>query len=439
MELEPELTILIPVLNERANVEELLPRLGRVLGELHCRHEVVVVDGGSTDGTTAAAERLGANVLVQIAPGYGGALREGFAAARGTFVLTLDADLSHDPDFIGKLWRERHDADVVIASRYVRGGVAYMPFHRKLLSRVLNRFFAAGLGLPLRDLSSGFRLYNARALAGIEFEGRNFDILEEVLVKVYAEGWRVKEIPFTYYPRDRGSSHARIVSFGIDLLRSFGRLWQLRSSIESADYDERAFYSIIPLQRYWQRRRHRIVTRMARGMGRTLDVGCGSSIILQSLNDAVGVDVLTNKLRYMRRYGLPLLRGSVMALPARDASFDCVVCSQVIEHIPADPAIFDELVRVLRPGGLLILGTPDYDTIGWQTIEPLYGFFAPGGYKDEHITHYTLQSLTELAARYNLEILETGYVCRSELILALRKGAASRKVPSSPDGVKPTA
>lgn len=417
----PELSVLVPVLNERQNLEELLPRLGRVLDKLRCSSEVLVIDGGSADGTPATAERLGARVLVQQSPGYGGALREGFAAARGRWILTLDADLSHDPDFIVKLWRERDNADLVIASRYVRGGVAIMPFGRKLLSRILNRFFAAGLGLPVRDLSSGFRLYRKEVLDGLTIEGRNFDVLEDVLVKVYAEGWRVLEVPFTYFPRDRGSSHARIFRFGVDLLRAFARLWRLRSSIRSADYDERAFYSLIPLQRYWQRRRHEIVTHMTRGVGRTLDVGCGSSVILQSLNDAVGLDVLANKLRYMRRYGVPLVRGSVFALPAKNASFDCVVCSQVIEHIPADPAILSELVRVLRPGGLLVLGTPDYDTIGWRTIEPLYGFFAPGGYEDEHITHYTLASLTELVGEHGLDVAETAYVLGSELILALRK------------------
>ena len=424
-----DLTVLIPVLNERDNLTALLPRLRHVLAQLGCTCEVVVVDGGSSDGTADAARQLGARVLVQRGPGYGGALREGFAGAQGEYVLTLDADLSHDPDFIVKLWRGRASADVVIASRYVKGGVAYMPLNRKLLSRVLNRFFALGLGLPVRDLSSGFRLYRARVLDGLQLQGRNFDVLEEILVKAYAEGWRVIELPFTYYPRDRGSSHARVIRFGIDLLRAFARLWRLRSSIESADYDERAFYSRIPLQRYWQRKRHHTITAMARGAGRTLDVGCGSSVILQSLNFAVGIDVLANKLRYMRQYGVPLVRGSVMALPMRAATFDCVVCSQVIEHLPADPVIFDELVRVLRPGGLLVLGTPDYATIGWRTIEPLYGLLAPGGYKDEHITHYTRARLAELAARYNLQIVEHAYVLRSELIMALRKAGDVAREP----------
>jgi hypothetical protein len=78
---------------------------------------------------------------------------------------------------------------------------------------------------------------------------------------------------------------------------------------------------------------------------------------------------------------------------------------------------------VLRPGGLLILGTPDYATIGWRVIEPLYGLAAPGGYKDEHITHYTLASLRERAERHGYDLIDSAYVCRSELIMALRKRA----------------
>lgn len=417
----PVLSIVVPVLNERENVERLLPRTRAVLQTIECSYEIVVVDGGSTDGTAAAAEVGGARVVVQTLPGYGGALREGLATARGTYVLTLDADLSHDPNFIVKLWRNRDRAAVVIASRYIKGGVAYVPRHRLLLSRAVNAFFSRALGLSVHDFSSGFRLYHAEVVRSLTLESTNFEILEEILVKIYAEGWRVLEIPFTYYPRERGSSHARIFAFGTALLRAFFRLWKLRSSIESADYDERAFYSRIPLQRWWQRRRHEIICTWARDAGKTLDIGCGSSVMLQSLNNVVGLDIVHNKLRYMRRYHVPLVRGSIFALPVRDATFDCLICSQVIEHVPYDDQMFIEFRRVLRPGGLLILGTPDYATVGWRTIEPLYGFFVPGGYKDEHITHYTRERLTELCSEWGFTLLQTAYVLRSELVLALRR------------------
>jgi dolichol-phosphate mannosyltransferase len=416
-----DLTALLPVLDERDNVAALLSRLQPILRGLGCTSEVLVVDGGSHDGTAEVARELGARVLVQRMTGYGGALREGFAAARGQFVLTLDADLSHDPDFIGKLWRARETADVVIASRYVKAGVAYMPFHRRLLSIVLNRLFASGLGLPLRDLSSGFRLYRASALAGLALHGRNFDVLEEIVVKAYAEGWRVVEVPFTYYPRDRGSSHARIFRFGLDLARAFRRLRPVRNAVEAADYDERAFYSRIPLQRYWQRRRHRLITELARGAGRTLDAGCGSSVLLQSLNNAVGLDLRANKLRYMRRYGVPLVQASVAALPFRGGSFACVVCAAVVDQVGADAPLFAEFARVLRPGGLLVITTPDYDRLPWRAIEFLYCRLGPGGYTSARITRYTRARLLEAVARHGLEIVRQTYIFGSELILEMRK------------------
>jgi len=80
--------------------------------------------------------------------------------------------------------------------------------------------------------------------------------------------------------------------------------------------------------------------------------------------------------------------------PLRDGAFDCLISSQVIEHVPYDAALFSEMERVLEPGGLLIIGTPDYSTLGWQIIEPHYGALLPGGYRDEHITHYTRENLS---------------------------------------------
>jgi len=388
--------------------------------------EIIVVYGNSTDGTPAAARELGARVIPECRPGYAGALESGFAEARGDYVLTLDADLSHEPDFVAKLWRARTRADIIIASRYVHGGMAYTSLLRKFLSRVLNGTMRRLLSMPVRDLSSGFRLYRRKALDDIALEGSNFEVLEELVVKAYANGSNIAEVPFTYFPRENGRSHARLIRFGWDLTRSAAKLWRLRNSIASADYDERAFYSVIPLQRYWQRRRHRIITFWVRGADRILDIGCGSSLIIQSLNNAMGMDVHLGKLRFLRRHGIPLLRGSAFSLPFKDDSFDCLISSQVIEHIPYAAELFTEMNRVLRPGGVLVIGTPDYSTVGWRLIEPMYGFLIPGGYRDEHITHYTRQSLLDVLNQYGFAHDETAYVARSELIMRMRKQEVHR-------------
>jgi glycosyltransferase involved in cell wall biosynthesis len=417
-----DISVVLPVMNERENVSELLPRLKSILEREKLTYEILVIDGNSSDGTREVAESHGARVLPERKRGYAGALTTGLAEATGDYILTLDADLSHEPDFVTKMWRARTRADIVIASRYTRGGVAYSGFFRKKLSDFLNFGLRRMLSMPVGDLSSGFRLYRREAVQeDLELDSQNFEIQEEILVKAYARGYSVTEVPFVYFPRGSGRSHARVFRFGVDLFKSAIKLWKIRNSLNSADYDERAFYSIIPIQRYWQRRRHSIVLLWARGHQRILDAGCGSSIIIQTLNNAIGMDFNFPKLRFMSRYGIPLVRGSAFALPFKDNSFDCLISSEVIEHIAFDDSLFTEMRRVLRPDGTLILGTPDYATLGWRIIEPVYGFLIPGGYHDEHITRYTKSTLTDILKRHGFEVEGTAYVGRSEMILKCRK------------------
>lgn len=297
-----------------------------------------------------------------------------------------------------------------------------MPISRYCLSRVLNVFFSRGLSLYVHDMSSGFRLYRSAVLRSINVEARDFDVLQEILVRAYAEGWRTTEVPFHYAPRRHGTSNARVFRFGLAYLKRFGHLWKLRNSILCADYDNRAYDSIIWLQRYWQRSRFRHVTDLIANEGPVLDVGCGSSRIISALpQKSVAVDVLFRKLRYARRFSRHLVQGSVFALPFSSTSFPCVLCSQVIEHIPKDPRVLDELCRIVVPGGRLVIGTPDYANWEWVLIEKLYGFFAPGAYADEHISHYTRSELLSLLIARGFVHEATRYIMRGELILAFRK------------------
>jgi dolichol-phosphate mannosyltransferase len=223
-----DIAIVIPALNERLNLELLLPSLKEVLGGLGLVAEIIVVDGGSHDGTLEAAEQLGARVVPQEERGYGGALLAGFAATTAPYIVTMDADLSHRPVFLENFWKQRDEAEVLIASRYVAGGQAEMGFVRRQLSHILNRTYSKVLSLPLRDLSSGFRMYHKGVLAKIDLQARDFDALEEILVKVYSQGWRIKEVPFHYMARVSGSSHARLIKFGWAFLKTLLRMRRLR-------------------------------------------------------------------------------------------------------------------------------------------------------------------------------------------------------------------
>jgi dolichol-phosphate mannosyltransferase len=421
-----ELSVVIPVWNGEHSLGRLLPRVSAVLASAVGQPAEILVATPKDDTSGELVERAGGRVVHYDEPGYGHALNAGLANARGHWVVTMDADFSHHPEFIRTLWLRRREADVLIASRYVSGAVAEMSMSRKIASRVLNRVYRTTLSLPYRDLSSGFRMYRRRVLEDIgPVSEEGLGALQELLVKAFSQGWTIKEVPL-FYRQSKGWARGRLAQLSLGYLRELGELIALRNSVKAADYDSRAFDSWIPLQRYWQRARFRIIRGMVDGGSRILDIGCGSSRILASLPQAVGVDLQIRKLRWMRAPGRQLVAASLSELPFTDGSFDAVICSEVIEHIPHDEIVLSDMVRVLQPGGTLVLGTPDYGRWIWRTLEGMYKKVFPQGYATEHINPYTRQSLRREIESMGLVVLDVQYVGASEMIFKAVKPKAAR-------------
>jgi dolichol-phosphate mannosyltransferase len=419
---ELEVSVVIPSKNEAANLLQLLPTLEESLDKLGVTWEILVVDPGSPDRTREVVEATRATYVHETTPGYGAAILHGISIARGRYIITMDADLSHPAKFIQDLYHARDTADIIIASRYVEGGRADQPAARLLLSQILNTFFRFGLSMNVRDMTSGFRLYRRSAFRNLKPTFTNFVVLIEILLLAFKNGRAIREVPFHYQPRGQGRSNAQIIQFGLDYLRLFHRMWGIRNSVNFPDYDWRAHDSRIPLQRYWQRRRHKIILEFTPPNVSTLDVGCGSSKILAAMPHAIGVDMRFDKLSFMRKTNRLLVQGDGCCLPFPTASFECAISSQVIEHIPDEGGRhLDELTRVLKPGGILVLGTPDYGNWQWVVTERLYDLAAPGAYAEEHVTHYTYISLKEALVKRGYEVLDHAYILKGELIFKARK------------------
>jgi SAM-dependent methyltransferase len=419
-----ELSLIIVSDKAFNNWLELLAHVHETLGMLKLSYEILVA-ATPDKNTRQLVERNLCTLVPAPTENYGILLRTAIHQASGGYILTIDADQTQPGDLIRRLWEARGAAEITIGSRYRQGGIADMPAARKLLSRFSNLLFSRGLDLQVRDMSSAFRLYKSQVLKTLVLESKDYEILQEILVQALMAGYRIGEIPFHYRSRDRAFS--RVWQFGRSYLRAFARLWKLRNSIASADYDARAYDALMPPQRYWQRQRYKIITRLISENGqnhRVLDVGCGSSRIIGALPaGSLVLDILIRKLRYSRRFGKPAVQGSIFNLPVPDQSFPCVLCSQVIEHIPR-ANVLDELNRVLQSGGFLILGTPDYGNWQWLVIEWLYKILLPQAYADEHITHYTHRELVdEFVTKRGYKLESTSYILRGELILGLRKPA----------------
>jgi dolichol-phosphate mannosyltransferase len=231
----PDFTIVVPTYNERDRLGALLERVFAACHHAGLAVEVVVVDDNSADGTGVVADEWAARSPVRVIHraaklGLGSAVLDGFAAARTDIVGVMDADLSHPPELLPRLFRtiSRGDFDIVVASRYIRGGgTAAWSLGRRLLSRI-----ACALARPLtpvRDAMSGFFLIRRERLHGFRTSVRGFKIGLELIVR--SNPRRLAEVGYVFVGRSIGASKMTIA----EAAGFVAQLWQLyRDSLSAA-------------------------------------------------------------------------------------------------------------------------------------------------------------------------------------------------------------
>lgn len=230
----PEVSVILPSYEEADNLRWLIPTLQSELSELGVSHEILVVDAEvPRDETPSICKEFG----VDYVPRQGGslyshALITGIAKSRGLWILCMDSDGSHPPRFVPELWSARDRADLVIASRYVGGGATQNPAVLIFLSYAVNLTFRLVLGFRCRDVSNSFRLYRGDYLRSLELECRNFDILEEILLKMQLRypDLSIEEVPFTFETRKAGKTKRDLFAFALGYLATLGRLHRLKKA-----------------------------------------------------------------------------------------------------------------------------------------------------------------------------------------------------------------
>ncbi len=205
----------VPTYNEALNIASLLREILKQGPDIGA----VVVDDNSPDGTAGIVEKLRredprVHLILRLEErGRGTAGIGGFqyAVAQGVeFVIEMDADFSHRPDYITYFLNQMEDCDLLIGSRFVEGGGERgRHFLRQWITRLANAYIRLILPLPVRDCTSGYRVFRREVLEAIDLDrvmSQGPSVVEEVLYKAYKRGFRIKEVPYILEERKAGES-----------------------------------------------------------------------------------------------------------------------------------------------------------------------------------------------------------------------------------------
>ncbi len=214
-------SVVIPTLNEAENLPHVLPRIPEWVDE------VVLIDGGSTDGTATKAKELRHDVVIieDPTPGKGHALRRGFEAATGEVIVMIDADGSMDPaemqSFVGTLLG---GADFAKGSRFCHGGgTTDMEWYRRAGNLALTWLVRLGFGGRYTDLCYGYNAFWASAVERLDLDASGFEIETLMNIRALSSGLTVVEVPSFEAPRIHGTSNLNTVTDGWRVLRTIVR------------------------------------------------------------------------------------------------------------------------------------------------------------------------------------------------------------------------
>ena len=227
------ISVVLLAYREEESLKLLFPRLIKELDSLNEEYEIIVVDTAKPlDNTKGVCDQYGAVYVNQEEPGFGGAYRKGISVMKGDKMLVLDSDGSHNPIYISDIYNKFITGyDVVIGSRYTKGGKTEDAVTSKIMSHILNGVFRIVTGVKAKDLSTNFRIYRADVLREITLTSTNYDVLEEVLLLMklkIGKSFKVAEVPITFNKRIAGESKRRLIPFIISYIKTMFRLIGIR-------------------------------------------------------------------------------------------------------------------------------------------------------------------------------------------------------------------
>jgi glycosyltransferase involved in cell wall biosynthesis len=400
----PQLSVVIPVYNERYTVRELVRRVVAV----DIPKEIVIVDDGSTDGTSdhlaALAARYPEVRLFRQTPnqGKGAAIRRGIREAAGEFIIIQDADLEYDPAEYPVLLKPlvSGEADVVYGSRFAAGSRRVHLFWHTVANRALTLLTNVLTNLNLTDMETCYKAFRSEVIKRIPLRSNRFGFEPEVTVKVAKLGCRIYEVPISYHGRDYSEGKKIGPADAVSAVWTLVRHW-LSSDI--GHVGQHTLARMRELGAYNQT----MFALFGGSLGqRVLEIGSGAGNLSRFLLDREFVVLSDYEEEYLRllrrRYGTyenvqirPLDLDTFKAEDVAGDAIDSVVCLNVLEHIEDDRRVLSELFHAIVPGGMVAVLVPAHQAL-YSDLDKNLG----------HFRRYTRTTLTE-------RFREAGFVVES--------------------------
>jgi dolichol-phosphate mannosyltransferase len=220
-----KLSAVILLYNEEEVIDEFADRLIKSLDKLGPDYEIIfVVEGNdATLDKVTALSKTNPRIRVEYSPdrlGLGKAMKKGLGlvGSESSHVLTMDADLNHDPEEIRNLLTASKKADVVVGSRMISQGlVKELPWFKRMISASTNWILRNAFDMQSSDVTSGFRIYDRKVVDSLrdELVSKNFEVTAELLIRAKKKGFSITEVPITFTRRPRGTSKLSFVKSGI--------------------------------------------------------------------------------------------------------------------------------------------------------------------------------------------------------------------------------
>lgn len=227
------LSVVLLAYKEAENLKILLPQIIDNIKKTKEDYEILVIDTAQPlDNTNEVCESFGARYINQEEPGFAGAFRTGIKYATKDKFLIMDSDGSHNPIYIPDIYNLfiSSNYDLVIGSRYVKGGHTNDSKSSIVMSKILNTVFRISLGIKASDISTDFRMYHTAQLKEVSLTCKNYDVLQEVLLKLKMnrKDFKIGEVPISFDKRMFGESKRQLIPFIVSYIRTLIRLIGIR-------------------------------------------------------------------------------------------------------------------------------------------------------------------------------------------------------------------